>query len=202
MESIQPRLPQAYHERLAHLEAWLTRLARTVRDDAPKRDESAALEEHFRGLWEVTGMDATIGLSRSTPDHRLFRAAVGRHLWESTLVRRCYEKPRGYAGDYLMMDAACNTPPAATSPIGRWMNRWFYDSFPPSLAARNRRDLAARILLAEHPRGARRVLNVACGGVPELVQVCGTSVFDELVLLDQDTEGTELRNSIAAGELP
>jgi len=203
MTSIQASLPQAFHDRLEDLKGWLDSLVARDPGDLPKPAESSALERHFRGLWEATGMDATIGLSRSTPDHRLFRSAVGPYLWQSPLVQRCFEKPRGYAGDYLMMDAACNEPPEAASPIGRWMNRWFYETFPPSPAARSRRDMMASILATEHRRGARRVLNVACGGVPELVRISGTTVFfDDIVLLDQDAEALAFANASLKAKCP
>jgi extracellular factor (EF) 3-hydroxypalmitic acid methyl ester biosynthesis protein len=191
MATAQVRLPQAFHEGLANLHDWLRCLASALPGEEPSAEDALSLTGHFQGLWEATGMDASLGLSRSTPDHRLFRSRVGQFLWESTLVRRCYEKPRGYAGDYLMMDAACNVPPLASSALGRWMNRWFYNEFPPSVAARHRRDLAAALLVAEHERGARRILNVACGGVPELARICRTTSFDEVVLLDQDADALD-----------
>src|SRR5262245_4290603 len=164
MTQVQARLPQAFHDHLASLQGWLASLADSGPDDPPKLSDCLALEGHFRGLWQATGMDATLGLARSTPDHRLFRTAVGHYLWQSTLVRRCFEKPRGYAGDYLMMDAACNQPPAARSPLGHWMNHWFHQFFPPSLAARSRRDTMARLIVSGHESGASRVLAFASGG--------------------------------------
>jgi extracellular factor (EF) 3-hydroxypalmitic acid methyl ester biosynthesis protein len=202
MTRIQARLPRAFHDRLGDLQNWLAALAGERLGEKPKPGESTTLEQHFRGLWEATGMDATMGLCRSTPDHRLFRSAIGSYLWQSTLVQRCFEKPRGYAGDYLMMDAACNEPPKAASSLGRWMNRWFYETFPPSPAARGRRDMMARVLATEYQRGARRVFNVACGGVPELVRICGTTAFDDIVLLDQDAEALAFANASLKAKCP
>jgi extracellular factor (EF) 3-hydroxypalmitic acid methyl ester biosynthesis protein len=187
MNPLKARLPQAFLNGLTDLQDLLRRIELSSAE-APVPQEASALTHHFTNLWKATGMDTTMCLARATPDHKLFRSAVGQYLWQSTLVRRCFEKPRGYAGDYLMMDAACNEPPPATTRMGQWLNKWFYDCFPPSLAARNRRDMMARLLVDEGKRGARRILNVACGGVPELVQICSTTHFEDVVLLDQDQE--------------
>jgi SAM-dependent methyltransferase len=145
-------------------------------------------------------MDASLGLARSTPDQRMFRARLGRYFQQSELLRRCLEKPRGYAGDYLMMEGVCGRAPAARNALGSWLDSWFLGHFPPFIAVRNRRDMIASALVEEYARGARRILNVACGATPELAACIRKAPFDEIVLLDQDAEALAFAKSRLQGE--
>jgi len=196
-----PCLPRAFYHALDKTVNWFGSLESSgTIAAAPTRHDSKALQKLFVDFWTATGMDASLGLARATPDHRLFRTKLGGYFWQSPQVRRCFEKPRGYAGDYLMMDAMCNQPPKASTLTGEWLERWFRDSFPPFIAVRNRRDYMARLLREEQARGARRILNVACGGAPELAASGLCSQFEEIVLLDQDAEALEFARARLGGK--
>ena len=199
MKSDRRCLPQAYHDNLMVMQRWLAKLEQSTAVHAPPTsDDAQVLGGLFSKLWAAAGMDASLGLVRSTPDHRLFRAVLGDYFMQSPLVRRCFDKPRGYAGDHLMMEAVCNEPPPAMTALGQWLTLWFHDYFPPFVSVRNRRDAMAAILVAEHSRGARRVLNVACGAAPELARTYPSVQFDEVALLDQDPEALQYAKSSLA----
>ena len=184
----QAFIPSALSKRLQDLADWLAALERILASGAGAlKDRPQQLNELFVKLWEAAGMDASPGLARSKPDHRLFRKMVGAYFWQSPQMRRGFEKPRGYAGDFLMMDAICNRPPPAETLLGDWLDGWFQETFPGARSVRNRRDLVARLLASESTRGARRVLNVASGGAPELAHIPLDLAFDQVVLLDQDS---------------
>ncbi|MFY0578659.1 hypothetical protein ACN28S_34090 [Cystobacter fuscus] len=40
------------------------------------------------------------------------------------MLRRCWEKPRGYAGDFLMMEALYRRKPEGQTPLELWMDSW------------------------------------------------------------------------------
>jgi len=57
----------------------------------------------------------------------------------TTIAKRCYTKPRGYAGDYLTTHMIYDNKPDGINKIGRYMDRLFMMT-PPLVAARNRRE--------------------------------------------------------------
>jgi len=189
-------IPKECYEGLATLSDWLGLLERSSAvNRPPSLEESDTLAALFERLWVATGMDASLGLARSTPDQHLFREKLGRYFYQSMHLERCFEKPRGYAGDYLMMEGVCHKPQDAATPMGRWLDLWFHDYFPPFVSVRNRRNMVAGILSDEHSRGAKRVLNVACGSAPELALLGNRLRFAEVALLDQDAEALAFAKS-------
>ena len=55
-------------------------------------------------------------------------------------MERCVTKPRGYAGDYLTIDAMYRNTPAGDGALGRYLDRCALE-FPTAQAVRNRRAL-------------------------------------------------------------
>jgi extracellular factor (EF) 3-hydroxypalmitic acid methyl ester biosynthesis protein len=91
-------------------------------------------------------------------------------LLESPFTRRAFMKPRGYAGDAVLMDLIYGTAPAGRelSPLGGRLYGYEFDS-PCFQSVRTRRAFLAREIddvAAERP-GAR-VLSVACGHLREV----------------------------------
>jgi SAM-dependent methyltransferase len=116
-------------------------------------------------------------------------------LLESPFTRRAFMKPRGYAGDAVLMDLIYGTAPAGRelSPLGGRLYGYEFDS-PCFQSVRTRRAFLAREIddvAAERP-GAR-VLSVACGHLREVewsraVREGSVSV----TALDQDRESLDL----------
>lgn len=111
---------------------------------------------------------------------------------ESPFTRRALEKPRGFAGDAVMLDYAYGATdlPEGTSPLGRAIYRWEYQT-QSCRAVRARRDMLTEFLedvAAE--RKEPRVLSVACGHLREVED--STAVAEErlgaLFALDQDPD--------------
>lgn len=112
-------------------------------------------------------------------------------LHQDPYTRRAFDKPRGYAGDAVMLDFVyCGTPPPETSATGTAVFR-ATTRLPNGLSVVERRawlawmldDLAER---GEHPR----VLSVACGHLREGHQISALPAgrFGEFIALDQDRE--------------
>ncbi len=178
--------PSAFGTALSSLLAWLDELENSDRiKDSPTQADSARLGALLFEVWTAGGKPGAPGLARASPEQVRFRAEAGPRFWKSAVLRRCWEKPRGYAGDFLMMESLYrNTPTGDTSPE-RWMDTWAL-GLPGFQAVRNRRDLLAELLRREQARGARRVMNVASGSAPELVAVARELSFEGVTLMDQD----------------
>ncbi|WNG31842.1 class I SAM-dependent methyltransferase [Cystobacter fuscus] len=166
--------------------AWLKELENSERvAKTPTQLDSSRLNELLMDVWRAGGASGAPGLARGSPDQGRFRAELGPYFWKSAVLRRCWEKPRGYAGDFLMMEALYRRKPEGQTPLELWMDSWALE-LPGFQAVRNRRDLLAQMLRAEHARGARKVMNVASGSAPELVAVARDVSFESVTLLDQD----------------
>ena len=122
----------------------LRRSLRRLRDEVPA------------GEWRSIGEQA-----RQHPLHTL--------LLESPFTRRAYEKPRGYAGDAVLMDLIYGVMPAGDlSPLGGLLYGYEFDS-PCFQSVRTRRAILAREIdsvAAVRPRA--RVLSVASGHLREI----------------------------------
>jgi SAM-dependent methyltransferase len=97
------------------------------------------------------------------------RHPVHRLLLESPFSRRAYDKPRGYAGDAVLMDLIYGSRPAARdlTPLGGVLYGYEFDS-AAFQSVRIRRAILAREIdevAAERPRP--RILAVACGHLRE-----------------------------------
>jgi extracellular factor (EF) 3-hydroxypalmitic acid methyl ester biosynthesis protein len=110
---------------------------------------------------------------------------------QDPFTERARNKPRGYAGDAVMMDYIYSgVPPAGSSALGQQIFAATTRA-AMGLSVRFRRDLLRSLIddtVVTTP-GAR-IFSVACGHARELDgSLVGTSVFDgEFVALDQDFE--------------
>lgn len=164
------------------LYAWLRDLAMSERVDEPVSARDAQrLDAMLENLWR-TGTAA----NEMTLLEARFRSLLNPFFLRSATLRRTFEKPRGYAGDYLMMEALYRNTPEGDSPLALWMDRWAL-ALPGFAAVRFRRRLLAELLGVEHTRGARRVLSVACGSAGELTDTAHLG-FESINLLDQDAD--------------
>jgi extracellular factor (EF) 3-hydroxypalmitic acid methyl ester biosynthesis protein len=132
--------------------------------------------------WEAFGRDA-----RRHPVHSL--------LLESPFTRRAYSKPRGYAGDAVLMDLIYGKarPPVDLSALGGLLYGYEFDS-PCFQSVRTRRAIVAREIddVASPPRQAR-VLSLASGHLRELEwSRAARSGAVSITAIDQDRESLEI----------
>jgi len=114
-------------------------------------------------------------------------------LLESPFTRRAYEKPRGYAGDAVLMDLIYGLQPRGElSPLGGMLYGYEFDS-PCFQSVRTRRAVLAREIdrvAADQP--SARVLSVASGHLREVEW--SRAVRDgtvQVTAVDQDRESLE-----------
>ena len=149
-----------------------------VRDAMGKlRTSLRELRSELRpGEWTLIGEQA-----RRHPLHTL--------LLESPFTRRAYEKPRGYAGDAVMMDLIYGMarPGDDLSPLGGMLYGYEFDS-PCFQSVRSRRAILAREIdsvAAAHPNV--QVLSVASGHLREIEwSRAARSGAVDITAIDQD----------------
>lgn len=130
-----------------------------------------------------------------------FRILVSPWAYKSLIVKRSYDKPRGYPGDYRVMEAIYNKniiSPKADN-LGRYFDEYFLNN-PYAEAVRNRKDVLREYLRTFiSSRTNVRILNIACGSCREVRELLSdinmvTSLVGKKVLiscLDWDDEALE-----------
>ncbi len=122
----------------------------------------------------------------------LFRRMIGGWIYESQMMHRGFSKPRGYPGDYLIIEWVYEGN-ILSEGMGARFDRYFLDN-PYAVAVRNRKDYM-RYILQEFSRNPAanplKVLNLACGScreVRELAVLDAVSSGFAFSCLDQDEE--------------
>jgi len=183
-------------QKLQALAAWCRDLEASPRsEDPPTPEDKAQLDGMLLGIWEEFGALNGVGVPRNSPQQRRFQELLGTFFWQSPIIHRCFAKPRGYAGDFLMMENVYQNVPKGETALGRWLDRWVLE-LAGFRAVRNRREKVITLLAEEWATGARRVMSVASGSSSELGVAVGTAPFDEITLLDQDAEAIESAMSL------
>lgn len=106
------------------------------------------------------------GEANRLPSSELWRIAA-RYLEVGSLQIRARNKPRGYAGDYEMLQMICDRY-YCDHPLGRVFDRFFQNQDAPQ-AVRHRTDLIAKEIVAErHKRGTADFHIVSVGAGPAI----------------------------------
>ncbi len=111
------------------------------------------------------------------------------YFMRSRFAQRAYFKPKGYAGDFLMMEAIYRNEPDGDGALGLLVDKYCLDT-PPARAVRERRRLLSKIIEKEVERrismglkdGQRvRIMNLACGSNRELFDFLKRSTRTEII---------------------
>jgi len=113
-------------------------------------------------------------------------------LHEEPFTRRAFEKPRGYAGDAIMMDMAYRHRPYSVTltRLGAALHVWADQQSSIRSVVERRTMLAGEIDAVAARRDDPRVLSLACGHLREaqLSEAVRARAISELVALDQDAD--------------
>ncbi len=162
-------------------------LRRTV-DPAEGERTMQSLFEGLRRMREELSNDEWSAAVSRIREHPL-RATVH----QDPMARRSFEKPRGYAGDAVLLDYIyLQRDLSEVSSTGRTVNR-YATGRPSACAVRHRKDWLAYLIDRTADRagaGGARVLSVACGHLREgeLSSALQSGVLGEFVALDADAE--------------
>lgn len=130
-----------------------------------------------------------------------FRTLTGPWAYKSVIVKRAFDKPRGYPGDHKLLELIYDEQPISDNIMGSCFDRYFLSN-EYAVAVRNRKDHMKGILrkfLTSPQVGSKRILNIACGSCREIRELLlggddSTAIASqaaEFVCLDQDPEALE-----------
>lgn len=172
---------------------------------------SVSLERSFIASSE-TFLKSLSGLEQVINDKVLrknlkrgFRNAMANWAYRSDLVRRGYEKPLGYPGDYRMLEMIYDNKPVSRE-FGLYWDSYFLKD-PYAEAVRNRKDMMKDILvdfLQARKKSGGKVLNLACGSCREIRELLSGEDINRILPLttftcvDQDEESIRFASSSLA----
>jgi CRP-like cAMP-binding protein/SAM-dependent methyltransferase len=143
----------------------------------------------------------------------LTRPEVEDHVWgyffkelfpyfmRSRVAERAYFKPKGYAGDFLMMEMIYRNQPEGDGKLGTLIDSWYLSS-AAAKAVRGRRELLGGSLemacseRLESPDPVR-IMNLACGSNRELFDFLGRCRYTEkieAICVDADLDALQYTN--------
>jgi extracellular factor (EF) 3-hydroxypalmitic acid methyl ester biosynthesis protein len=123
------------------------------------------------------------------------------YFMRSRFAERTYYKPKGYAGDFLMMEMIYRNKPDGDGKLGTLVDEWLLNSIPAK-AVRGRRELLSKQLKALSRErleqgNSIRIMNLACGPNRELfdfLSQCDYSEKIEALCVDIDSEALQYTN--------
>ncbi|MCU0587711.1 MAG: cyclic nucleotide-binding domain-containing protein [Syntrophobacteraceae bacterium] len=123
------------------------------------------------------------------------------YFMRSRFAERAYFKPKGYAGDYLMMEMIYRNQPEGDGKLGVILDRWYLDT-SAARAVRGRRELlgsSLREICGERMSspGPIRIMNLACGSNRELfdfLSECKYTEKIEAICVDADLDALQYTN--------
>lgn len=157
--------------------------------DRSEGDESADLDAELDEA--ILRLDAALGaVVADDPSGETMRAiqevAVPPML-ESAFLTRIWEKPHGYAGDWITIEHTYEMHRASDTRRGRFIDGGILRMKPPT-ALRNRRHVLSEQIRNASAEGGARIMSLACGPAREVWDVFDESpgAIAEAHLLDID----------------
>ncbi len=146
-------------------------------------------------------LEENLPLSSGAKVRDYFRRIVGKYLFQSQILKRFYDKPRGYAGDYFMFEMMYDGKPLSDG-IGVYFDYYvFYHSLTVSVINRKKRmkKILKNILDQEFKSNSLiKILNIGCGGARDVKELFNENTFSgnlAFTLMDQDEEGLSYAKS-------
>lgn len=123
------------------------------------------------------------------------------YFMRSRLLERAYYKPKGYAGDFKMIELIYRKKPDGDGKLGRLIDEWLLNQIPPQ-AVRNRRwllcNLLDRLCRERLDKGRTiKIMNLACGPCRELFDLltqCDYSAQIDALCIDIDADALQYAN--------
>ncbi len=124
------------------------------------------------------------------------RALLGHFVFQSNNFRRGFEKPRGYPGDYKMLEIVYDDLEISEG-LGRYIDRYGLE-VPYSIGIRMRKDTMKEILykfINDSTKDKLNILNLASGGCRDIREMFARPITYRgkvnLMCIDQDEEAIE-----------
>jgi len=148
---------------------------------------------------EIMWTTSSLSPSQLMSSMDFFREKLSDILFQAPFAERSFKKPRGFPGDYEIMNLIYRDEPAGKTLFAKCLHRYFIDQ-PAAKAVRNRVEymltkLQDAIKTSEAEEGVK-ILSIASGPARELEEFIKKTDFDnspkvDIVLLDQDLESLQ-----------
>lgn len=133
---------------------------------------------------------------------KIFRSLCGLWAYQGKIVKRAFEKPKGYPGDYQLIEAIYNNK-SISDDIGYCSDEYFLKN-KYAIAVRNRKDTMKQLIvnyIYNNPSLNINILNIACGSCREIKEIFSSDVRDInkkicFTLVDQDEEALNFSKEI------
>lgn len=135
-----------------------------------------------------------------------FRQLVGTWAYKSVIMKRAFDKPRGYPGDYKMLEIVYDNRPISKG-LGMYFDNYFLKN-PYAVAVRIRKDRLKELLhkfIDKRKLGRLHILNLACGSCREIREVLSalkTKSSVEFICIDWDEEALEFSEDMLSQGIP
>lgn len=117
----------------------------------------------------------------------VFRNQIGKFVYQSEIIKRSFEKPLGYPGDYLLLEQIYSNKPITTSGLGYYLDLIYLNNAVAE-AVRDRKEDTVKIisnLIIAHQ--ANKILNLGCGScrdIKEIIETLNKRGFYKKILFD------------------
>lgn len=135
-----------------------------------------------------------------------FRQLLGVWAYKSQIVKHAFDKPRGYPGDYKILEIIYDNKPVSKN-IGLCFDNYFLKN-PYAVAVRNRKDHLREMLqkfIHETKLAKIHILNIACGScreIRELVLNLRTEKSIIFTCVDWDEEALKFSQDMLSCRAP
>jgi len=138
-----------------------------------KESDKLSVDDNFLRI--VSQMNILLGIKSKLSEYRrtwvasLIQKKFLPFILMSSITKRCYTKPRGYAGDYLSTQMIYDNKPGGVNNIGRFVDKVVM-MIPPIVSMRNRRQiLTQQITEAFSNERGIRFTSFASGPAAEVI---------------------------------
>jgi CRP-like cAMP-binding protein/SAM-dependent methyltransferase len=197
---------QQVSQRVEELKAALFDLAYHLQKDAGSEIDSDLLARGGAVLDSFNSELAQFIQHNLAPEHvslmwgYVFKE-VFPYFMRSRYAERAYYKPKGYAGDFMMMEWIYKQQPDGDGKLGKLIDGWILRQ-ASCQAVRNRRELLSNLLDSLcrqrlHPGRRIQIMNLACGPARELFDLlhrCDYSRQIDALCVDIDPEALQYAN--------
>jgi CRP-like cAMP-binding protein len=123
------------------------------------------------------------------------------YFMRSRFAERAYYKPRGYAGDFLMMEMIYKNEPDGDGKLGKIMDSWCLETAAAKAVRGRRKFLRERLEILCRIRAnnghTTRIMNLACGPTRELFDFLAACDYSDMIMalcIDADLQALEYAN--------